>query len=40
LAARVAHEARMRVISALKGANTDVDIIVIDRTGTILGHAK
>jgi cobalt-precorrin-5B (C1)-methyltransferase len=40
LAVRVAHEARMRVISALKGANTDVDIIVIDRTGTILGHAK
>jgi hypothetical protein len=30
----------MRVLSALRGANTDVDIIVIDRSGTILGHAK
>lgn len=40
LAERVAHEARMRVLETLKGTNTEVDIIVINRIGTIIGHAK
>ena len=40
LAHRVAYEARLRIIDALKGANTDVDTIVINRAGNILGRAK
>lgn len=40
LADRVAYEARMRIIESLKGANTDVDTIVINRSGDILGRSK
>jgi cobalt-precorrin-5B (C1)-methyltransferase len=40
LAVRVAHEARERVIAQLKGADTQVDIVVINRAGRILGRAE
>ncbi len=40
LADRVAYEARMRIIESLKGANTDVDTIVINRSGKIMGRAS
>lgn len=39
LAARVAKEARLQIIASLKGADTMVDTVVIDRAGRILGRA-
>ena len=40
LAVRVAQEAKKRVLLQLKNANIQVDIVVIDRAGRILGQAE
>ena len=40
LAIRVAQEAHKRVVKQLKGAETQVDIVVIDRAGRILGRSE
>jgi cobalt-precorrin-5B (C1)-methyltransferase len=40
LAVRVAQEAHKRVLMQLKGADIQVDIVVIDRAGRILGRAE
>jgi cobalt-precorrin-5B (C1)-methyltransferase len=40
LAENVAREARLKIISSLKGADTVVDTIVIDRAGRVIGQAK
>ena len=39
LAVRVAQQAHNRVLEQLKGADTQVDIVVINRAGRILGRA-
>ncbi len=40
LARAVAVEARMQVLGMLEGADVAVDVVVIDRAGTVLAHAE
>jgi cobalt-precorrin-5B (C1)-methyltransferase len=40
LAGHVAREAKLRVEHALKGANIASDVIVVDRGGKIIAHAR
>jgi cobalt-precorrin-5B (C1)-methyltransferase len=40
LAQRVADEARVQVETVLRGADVSADVIIVDRAGKIIGHAR